>query len=40
MIALQLQFAHYSKDNNNCVEIQDDGPGFPERIKKESVNCI
>ena len=24
----------YSKDSNNCVEIQDDGPGFPERIKK------
>ncbi|MGB5528766.1 MAG: GAF domain-containing sensor histidine kinase [Ignavibacteriaceae bacterium] len=24
----------FSKDNTNCVEIQDDGPGFPERIKK------
>lgn len=23
----------FARDNRNCVEIQDDGPGFPEKIK-------
>jgi signal transduction histidine kinase len=24
----------FSDEHNNCVEVQDDGPGFPEKIKK------
>jgi len=30
----------YSKNQSNCVEIQDDGPGFPERIKKNPANVF
>ena len=25
----------FVKDNKNCVEIQDDGPGFPEKFRKQ-----